>query len=573
MLIIKFIYFSFGINVIGVSSDGDPRLLSSMRSKVQLSLKNFSKEELENYVAQGSEWIFAQDTVHIGTKLRNRLLKSDLLLPMGNCLISISHLKILLKNVPKNIHLLVRSDICPLDRQNYSSLEKMMSNNVIDALEKNVIGSEATVMFLHLCKQITASYLDEKMEPLERIYNIWQSLYFIRAWRKWISSSANSYRLDNNFITNNAYQCIEINAHALIFAILKLRNSNKAHLFQPNLFSSQACEQIFRRMRSLGTQNFTKINFSLFELLHMVSRVELMNSISSENDDKIFFPQSKSQTITFELPNDDDILETISRAKRVALQNAKKFGMIFSASDIDSTELKQIYKTENATEVHDDDLAVDEDSDEDNDSENDSRTRDNDSNSKYVHVELDGSIEEIRKSRLVWLLSESKEKLSSDRLKRVQGAPQEQKCKRQKLDHFENSTQIEIGEWCAFKKNGLRNRNSANPFENVVFGAITGFKYSEEKSSQENKKQKYIFDFATLTDHKLLVLASWQECNNSGVLSAVEPESAFFIPIINFIDTTGTPKIEINPQTNLQVISFQKSIKEIEKKLLKCHFA
>lgn len=388
-----------------------------MRSKVKMSLKNFSTEELKNYVGQGTEWIYAQDTIHIGTKLRNRLLKSDLLLPMGNSLVSISHLKMLLKSVPKSVHLLVRSDICPLDRQNYSSLEKMMSNKVIAALEKNVIASEATIMFLCLCKQITSSYLDDKMEPLERIYNIWHALYFFRAWRKWITSPDNSYQLDENFITNNAYQCIEINAHSIIFAILKLRNSNKAHLFQTNLFSSQACEQTFRHMRSLGTQNFTKINFSLYELLHMVSRVELMNSISSKNNDKIFFPRSKSQTNTFELPSDAEILATVKRAKREALENAKRFDIIFSASDIESTELKPINKTGNGAEARAEDYDDDEASDEDNDSQSSLQSREDDSSSNFIHVELDGSMQEIRKSRFVWLLIESKEKLSSDRLK------------------------------------------------------------------------------------------------------------------------------------------------------------
>lgn len=205
-------------------------------------------------------------------------------------------MKTLLNTQAKEIHHLVISDICPKDRQNFASLQKMMSDKVIKALEK-VAESQATIMYLRLCQKITSSYLDDEMEPVDRIYNIWSALYFIRAWRKFILSKDNHYRLKDNFITSNAFQCIEINAHSLVYAILKLRKINKTQLFQPSLFSSQPCELIFRQMRSLGTQNYTKINFSLYELLHMVSRVELINAIKVShqelNEENIFFPEEK----------------------------------------------------------------------------------------------------------------------------------------------------------------------------------------------------------------------------------------------------------------------------------------
>lgn len=113
--------------------------------------------------------------IHIGTKLRNRLLKALCILAMGNKIVSNAHLKILLKNVSKNIHGLVQSDICPQDRQNYASLEKVMHDRCIKAMEENIIDSEATVMYLKLCKMITSSFLDENMNVNDRIYNIWYS--------------------------------------------------------------------------------------------------------------------------------------------------------------------------------------------------------------------------------------------------------------------------------------------------------------------------------------------------------------------------------------------------------------
>lgn len=70
-----------------------------------------------------------QDTVHIGTKFRNRLLAAPITITLGNSVVSLSHLKILLNNVPKDIHGLTMKDICPDDHQNYGSLEKMMKHS------------------------------------------------------------------------------------------------------------------------------------------------------------------------------------------------------------------------------------------------------------------------------------------------------------------------------------------------------------------------------------------------------------------------------------------------------------
>lgn len=235
------------------------------------------------------------DTIHIGTKLRNRLLKELIVLAMGQKIVSISHLKVLLKTVSKNIHGLVWTDICPQDRQNYGSLEKIMHERVLQALQNSIIDSEATVMFLQMCEQITSSFIDQQMKPSLRIYNIWHALYFLRAWRKWIKSS--KYSVTDNFISHNAYSCIEINAHALILSIVKLRDGQKSQMFQPNRFSSQPCEHKFRHMRAMGTANFTKINFTLYEMLHMISRVELMQNIaySKWDEGSIIFSKTESK--------------------------------------------------------------------------------------------------------------------------------------------------------------------------------------------------------------------------------------------------------------------------------------
>lgn len=160
---------SHGINFIGMSADGDPRLLSSMRSQVGFKLDDPTEAALILCAVKHTHIIYVQDTIHIGTKLRNRLLKPAILMPIGNRLASVCHHKTLVSNTTKSVHLLVRSDICPTDRQNFGSLEKIMNQRMIEALEIYVLDSEGTIMFLRLCKQITNSYLDDKMKPLDKI--------------------------------------------------------------------------------------------------------------------------------------------------------------------------------------------------------------------------------------------------------------------------------------------------------------------------------------------------------------------------------------------------------------------
>lgn len=183
-----------------------------------------------------------QDSIHIGTKMRNRLLNSSIILYMGNKIVSIVHVIILLEKVLKEIHGLTYYDIVPEDRQNYSSLQKLMETRVIEALEQNVAHSETTVMYLKLCKQITSSYLDDNLEPLDRIYSIWHALYFLRCWRLWIKSRDNEYTLSENFISRNLYLCVELNSHALVCLIRKLRSDQQGDLFVPSNFASQPCE-------------------------------------------------------------------------------------------------------------------------------------------------------------------------------------------------------------------------------------------------------------------------------------------------------------------------------------------
>lgn len=170
-------------------------------------------------------------------------------MPMGSSLVSIAHLKLLISSVPKEIHGLVMSDICPDDRQNYGSLQKIMQHKVLDALIEHIVGSDGTVMFLRICAEVTSSLIDEDLLPSERIYRLSHAKFFFRAWRIWLKQ--HNLSIADNCISTNANSCIEINAENLISVTRKFRDEEMEELFMPTLFNSQPNEEIFRLFRSM----------------------------------------------------------------------------------------------------------------------------------------------------------------------------------------------------------------------------------------------------------------------------------------------------------------------------------
>lgn len=160
-----------------------------MKRCAQPLLSSDFEQILNSKNASGNETTFIQDTIHLLTKLRNRLLKLYVSLPMGSSQVSVAHLKVLIDSIDKNNHGLVASDICPDDRQNFKSLQKCFDDRVLKALNEHVPGSEATITFLKLCREISSAFLDTDLTPLERVRRMFHATYFFRAWRAWVSKN------------------------------------------------------------------------------------------------------------------------------------------------------------------------------------------------------------------------------------------------------------------------------------------------------------------------------------------------------------------------------------------------
>ena len=93
-----------------------------------------------------TEKIPVQDTIHLGAKLRVRLLKKEkgIFMVMGNKIASCSDLEHLLQRVSKDHHLLRDGDVNQHDKMNYDAVERLCSIRCL--LKEHVPGIEVNIV-------------------------------------------------------------------------------------------------------------------------------------------------------------------------------------------------------------------------------------------------------------------------------------------------------------------------------------------------------------------------------------------------------------------------------------------
>ena len=229
---------SRSIHFIGISADGDSRLLSAMRlsSKLQsvktdLEFNVSQVPKLDSLptawrkwfsLQQFSDMVFVQDTVHLGVKLKSRLLTRSQILPLSSYSAESSHLCILQASFQKEQHNLRSRDLNHEDRQNFEAIVRIIDEKVL-ALLSEFADAKGTKYYLKATQSIIESFMDKNMAPLQRIEEAWFALLFFCYWRRWILSQK-EYNIEKSFISNNSYICTELNAHALIVLLVILRD-------------------------------------------------------------------------------------------------------------------------------------------------------------------------------------------------------------------------------------------------------------------------------------------------------------------------------------------------------------
>lgn len=114
-------------------------------------------------------------------------------------------------------------------------------------------------------------------------------------------------------------------------------------------------------MRSMTTANWTRINFTLSELLHIIERVELQNDIAYYKlSNSVEFPRASARVNsnniynecpTYDLPSNDELLGAIKNALTDAMQCASQFGMNCEDSDILKCPLRNLFGYRNQPDL------------------------------------------------------------------------------------------------------------------------------------------------------------------------------------------------------------------------------
>lgn len=281
--------------------------------------------------------------------------------------------------------------------------------------------------------------MKEDMTVAERIGKIWFAVFVLRGWLNWLTKTSKHSR--KNFITTNAYDCIELNAHSLLNLICRLRDRKEEYLFLPYLFNSQKCEQYFRHARSLTSTQSTVVNFNLLEFLQRSKRIQIQENLSCKLKDSFVSPRYK-QTSTclnepFEFPTNDEIFKIVEDARENATKHllevcitSSNFATCVSANKT----IIDAYDDEEADEVEVIELngmEIDDEEEKATIVEAEKIFKDmgstlmltnySSTSSSELHFELknrDGTIIKIRKSTFIWMLTKEKQKVSTDRTRR-----------------------------------------------------------------------------------------------------------------------------------------------------------
>lgn len=469
----------FGIRILGFSSDGDTRLLKTMRifSKFLRPAEEQDWQWFDMNLNEGD--LCVQDTVHIATKLRTRLLNKLVILQIGDYRASVSDLEDVIQKASKDKHLLTLSDLRPDDKMNFKAAEKMSSQLVENVLTEMVDNSQGTVAFLKLIRFILQAYLNKDETIRTRVYNMWYCVFFLRIWRYWLHE--NNLSVTKNFVSLNCYLCFELNAHAIIKVIRLYREDpeiSERCQFTPWLFSSQPCEHIFRATRSLTSTFSTVVNFSILDIMTRLTKIQQINNAVSDLSEKIIFPREakhgklgktdlKSPADDNEFMSDHVIENCVMDALGDVQRDCRILGLTFSSDkawqkvsvfnynpdqyedapgDADDNEINinicdGVDRGGTAVENRLNDFVADPDDETENigppsdiadlramelDGFGDCLNMPDASSQRkldrsFLKVKVGTDIKTIRKSSLCWLLNEQSNKLSSDRLIRVRG--------------------------------------------------------------------------------------------------------------------------------------------------------
>ena len=126
------------------------------------------------YIHNMSTLACVQDVVHVAVKLKCRLIKPSVLLPMGDYVAGSHHIRIVQFTYGKDQHGLCERDVDYKDKQNYDAvLHIIRASQHLDSIPD----AAGTKCYIELMQCLVESYLNKSIDPLVRIEKIWYVVF------------------------------------------------------------------------------------------------------------------------------------------------------------------------------------------------------------------------------------------------------------------------------------------------------------------------------------------------------------------------------------------------------------
>ncbi len=258
-----------GIKILSNGADGAGPFLKAMTISTQLFNRSYSESLPKHWTFFWmpkllDQSLACQDTVHLLAKLRTRLLTPSNLIVFGSKTACRGPLDQILSSFPKEDHGLTHQILQNKDKQNYGSVEILLSEEVDSCLQRlsAKVETKGTKTYLWLMRNIRNAFFNKAISPVERLNLIWKTIFFLRIWRLWLRE--NEYSEQDHYITQNAYICTELNGHMLVNIIHNVITGKfPKEALRVWTYGSQACEQTFRLLRSMTSTFSTIVNFSM----------------------------------------------------------------------------------------------------------------------------------------------------------------------------------------------------------------------------------------------------------------------------------------------------------------------
>ena len=349
------------INIFGLGADGDLKVRAYYLKKFSIDKQDTSmtidREDFSfclplNENSQQFECAFP-DPRHLIKKWRNQILNVRRLLILGHHLIQLEHLMEIADNEKYKHNLgLWKTDIKVSDKQNVNAAVRLFHPKVQECLyDCNSQKYKGTIYFLQMGTMLHDMYFDKSMHASVRIRHAWTLVQFLRMWKIW--SKLSGYKMDKNFISDQAFHDILIASHSLILFTKFHFKENSRQPFEPWTWGSNACEEVFSKARCFVR---TKNNFCHVEFLDICRRLQKVAETEKGPNLKTKSSHHYPKCVTLSFDNAESIIkEEMKNGDEIACNMALEVGIhevLLASNVLEFNSNKQLIIKNNLAEVN-----------------------------------------------------------------------------------------------------------------------------------------------------------------------------------------------------------------------------